>query len=105
MKKLIVLFVAIITIAAYTEIKEQTKKAINKSGEVVSKTATEFVEGISEGVDKTLQCELSLAQALTDKGLKTSAHSIQSSREASDNKLQLYLIFSQNFNTPLTLKA
>ena len=52
-------------------VKKKTKETINKSGEVVGKTATEFFEGVSEGVDKTLQCEIILSPELKEKELKT----------------------------------
>ena len=35
-------------------LKQKTKETINKGGETVGKTATEFLEGVTEGVEKTL---------------------------------------------------
>ena len=53
-------------------VKDKTKKTINKSGEVVGKTATEFVGGVAEGIDKSLQCEIILSQNLCFNFKKTS---------------------------------
>ncbi|MCT4643908.1 MAG: hypothetical protein N4A74_02895, partial [Carboxylicivirga sp.] len=52
-------------------IKEKTKSVINKGGETVGESATEFFEGVSEGIDKTLQCEIQLSEELSVSGLKT----------------------------------
>jgi len=69
MKQLITILtlLAVLTISC-NRVKDKTKETINQSGEAVGKTATEFFEGVSEGVDKTLQCEISLSQDLQDKG-------------------------------------
>jgi hypothetical protein len=81
-------------------------KIINKGGETVGKTATEFFEGVSEGVDKTLQCELSLSQELQNKGIKTGKYSIDNLPEGGKNNLLiLYLIFDKDFNSAITAKV
>ena len=87
-------------------VKEKTKDTINKGGETIGKTATEFFEGVSEGVDKTLQCEISVSKNLIDNGLKTGAFSIENDTAGGKNNLlTLYLIFDNNFKSPLTVKA
>ncbi len=107
MKKTITLLIllTILTISC-NRAKEKTKEAINKGGETVGKTATEFFEGVSEGVDKTLQCDISLSQNLQNKGLKTGKFSIENDTTgAVNNLLTLYLIFDKDFNDTLTVKA
>ena len=37
--------------------KRKTKETVNKSGEIVAKTGSEFVDGISKGIEKTFQNE------------------------------------------------
>ncbi len=44
--------------ASCNSVKEKTKEIINRSGETVGKTASEFIEGASEGIDKTLKCKV-----------------------------------------------
>ncbi|WP_346882420.1 hypothetical protein [uncultured Algibacter sp.] len=53
--KLILIFMLLFT--SCDKIASKTKETINKSGETVGETATEFFEGVTEGVDKTLECE------------------------------------------------
>lgn len=85
---------------------EQTKQTINKGGEAVGKTASEFFEGVSEGVDRTLECTLSLSQALTDSGLKTGIYSVENNPEGGKhNVLTLYLIFDKDLKTTVMAKA
>ena len=35
--------------------KQKAKDTVNKSGEIVAKTGSEFVDGVSKGVEKTFQ--------------------------------------------------
>ena len=88
-----------------SRIKEKAKETINKSGETIGKTATEFFEGVVEGVDKTLQCELSQSESLIDKGLKTGKFSIENAGEGRNNQLTVYLIFDRDFKSPITAKV
>ena len=39
-------------LASCGKVREKAKETINKGGETVGKTATEFFEGISAGIDK-----------------------------------------------------
>ncbi len=107
MKQLIIL--AITTIFLFTfcsRIKEKTKNVLNKGGETVGKSATEFFEGVSEGVDKTLQCEIRLSEGLKECGLKTGKYSIEKdTNSVNRNLLTIYLIFEKDFKKKITVKA
>jgi hypothetical protein len=105
--KQIITFILLLALAVSCDrVKEKAKETINKGGETVGKTATEFIEGVSEGIDKTLQCDISLSQALQDKGLKTGKFSIENAPNGGRNNLLiLYLIFDKEMKTPLTVKA
>jgi hypothetical protein len=94
-----------ITIASCDRIKEGAKEVINKGGETAGKTATEFFEGVSEGVDKTLQCEITFSKALLDKGLRSGQFAIGSDSAGKNNLLTLYIIFEKDFNGPVSVKA
>lgn len=85
--------------------KNKTKETLNKGGEVVGKGATEFLEGVSEGVEKTLDCEIELSQELTDNGLSTGVFSIEDKDTGSNNRLTIYMIFESDFKKTLTAKA
>lgn len=104
--KLITLFLLLVLTISCGKVKEKAKESINKGGETVGKTATEFFEGVSEGIDKTLQCEILLSQGLQDKGLKTGKFSIESDPNGGRNNLLiLYLIFNKDIKTSLTAKV
>ena len=68
------------------------KEAINKSGELAGKGASEFAHGVYEGVDQTFQCQLELSKALADKGIKTGKFKI-----TGDTVLSAYIIFDDSF--------
>lgn len=105
MKKLLALIGILALVTSCDWIKETTKEKVNQGGEVVGKTATEFLEGVSEGVDRTLECEIKLSEDLKARGLKTGKFSIEDSANGNNNRLQLYLIFDQNFDSTLLVKA
>lgn len=99
---------AIIILIALTScngIANKTKKGINKGGEVVGETATEFFEGVSEGVGKTLECDIKLSKQLVNKGLKTGVYQINSDVDGNNNQLTLYLIFNNDIDDTIVAKA
>ncbi len=105
MKYIISILSVLLLTASCGKVKEKAKETINKSGETAGKAATEFFEGVSEGIDKTLQCELSLSQSLTDKGLRTGKFIIDNAGTGRNNQLTVYLIFDKNFKSPITAKV
>ncbi|MEM6830921.1 MAG: hypothetical protein AAF551_10440, partial [Bacteroidota bacterium] len=107
MKQLFTLLtLSILLVISCDSIKKKTKETINKSGEAVGKTASEFIEGVSEGIEETLKCEVSLSQALQDQGLKTGKFTVDNDTTGGkENQLTLYLIFENDFKKTLTAKA
>lgn len=84
---------------------QKAKETINKGGEAVGETATEFIEGVSEGVDRTLECKISLSEELIDKGVKTGKFYIEDEGNRKDNKLVIYIITEKTLNDTLTFTA
>lgn len=106
MKQIIVLiFIVAMMASSCDNLKKKTKETINKGGEIVGKSASEFGEGLTEGVEQTLQCEISLSQNLKDAGLKTGKFIIESDSNTNKNKLILYIITEKDFNASLTAKV
>ncbi|MGB0871156.1 MAG: hypothetical protein ACPGSD_16320 [Flavobacteriales bacterium] len=107
MKSIITLLTLIsILFISCDRIKNTTKDTINKGGEAVGETAAEFFEGVSEGIDKTLDCDIIISKDLLNKGLKTGKFTIEDGSEGgTNNQLTLYLIFEKDIDTTLTLKA
>lgn len=106
MKKLMISLLSLSLLMACHTVEDKTKKVINKSGEVIGKGATEFANGISKGVDKTLECTLTLSETLQQKGLKTGNFSIETDSSGTHrNKLVVYFIFDKDLNQPLLFKV
>ncbi|WP_299126131.1 hypothetical protein [uncultured Winogradskyella sp.] len=106
MKLYKIISVTLLTILmSCNRIVDKTKEGINRGGEVVGESATEFFDGVSEGVDKTLDCEILLSQNLVNKGLKKGVYNIESQPIGNNNKLTLYLIFDKDFSKEIMAKA
>jgi len=106
--KLLRMLIVISTLAAIScnRVKEKTKQTINKGGEAVGKGATEFFEGVSEGVDKTMQCKITLSEDLIKNGIRTGKFFIDSDTLGGiKNKLSLYLIFEKDFSGIIKVKS
>ena len=95
----------IITLLGCGRVKEGTKEALNKGGEVVGKAATEIADGVAEGVEKTLRIEIKLSENLTAQGISRGKYDIEDAKGGSDNQLVLYLIFENDFEGELLAKA
>lgn len=104
--KLTTLLLFILLFASCNRIANKTKEGINRGGEVVGETATEFIEGVTEGVDKTLECDIILSKNLVNAGLKTGVYDIKSETITSNNnELTLYIIFKKDFNKDVLVRV
>ena len=103
MKYLLILLT--VFLASCNWFKEKTKETVNKAGEVVAKTGSEFADGVSKGVQKTFQNQVIFSEPLTKLGLKTGKIIINSSSGASDNILTTYLIFDNDIDQDITIKV
>lgn len=77
-------------------LKEKAKDTIHKTGETVGRGSSEFINGISEGVDYTFECKISVSNHLTSKGLRFGKFKIGNGPDATNNLLSIYLIFNQD---------
>ena len=105
MKKAFIAIVFVSLMFSCSDVKEKAKNTINKGGEVVGETATEFVEGVTEGVDRTLDNKIVLSEALRNNGVNTGKFYIDSDSLGNRNKIVIYLITERDFNGPLTFKV
>jgi hypothetical protein len=86
--------------------KEDAKAIINKSGEVVGETASEFVDGVSQGVEKTLERDLTISPELQKRGITTGKVVIADDSDGnSNNVLSIYVIFNKDFSGKMTAKV
>lgn len=103
MKYLFIFFA--VTLCSCNWAKEKTKAAVNKTGEAVAKTGSEFAQGLSKGIEKTFRNEIVLTDQLKKQGLQTGKIIIRSTDSTSDNILTAYLIFENNFDQDITIKV
>ena len=93
-------------VVSCNKVKQKTKETINEGGEVIGKTATEFVNGVSEGVDQTLECSLEVSEQLKTKGIGTGKYSLlKDSIGSQRNLLVIYIIFNKEFNGMILAKV
>lgn len=105
MRKLFLPILALSLAVSCSDVKEKAKNTINKGGEVVGETATEFVEGVTEGVDRTLDNKIVLSESLRNQGVNTGKFYIENDSLGKDNKLVVYLITEKDFKGKLTFKV
>jgi hypothetical protein len=100
MKKLLGLLLIIIVFSC-----EKAKETVNKGGKAMGQTATEFIDGVAEGVDGTLDSKIVLSDSLKERGISIGKYQIESDSLGKNNKLTVYIITEKNFNGILTFKV
>ena len=105
MKKILFIISTLIFSFSCDKVKEKTKETINKSGEVVGKASTEFIEGVTEGVDRSLDCSILLSEPLIKKGVEKGKFTIHNLSEGHNNLLSLYLIFNKDVKGDIWVKV
>jgi hypothetical protein len=99
-------FVAILLLAlGCGRVKEGTKEAINKTGEVAGKATTTFAQGVEQGVQSATESKADLAPNIAHLGVSTGKLLFTEEAGANDNILSIYLIFENNFSGLITVKA
>lgn len=83
---------------------EKTHTTINKAGEFVGKTSSEFGDGIYKGVKETFDNQIIISDELKAKGIDIGEVSITSSDSSEDNVLKTYIIFNDNIDTKVMIK-
>jgi hypothetical protein len=98
------LIILTVTFVSCNWAKQKTKETVNKTGEVVAKTGSEFVNGVSKGIEKTFQNDVLFSDQLKKQGLKTGKIIIHGTDSTTDNILTTYLIFDNNVDQDITIK-
>ncbi|HRD54069.1 MAG TPA: hypothetical protein PKY96_15630 [Flavobacteriales bacterium] len=104
MKKL-ALIAACASLVACGRVAEGTKSALNKGGEFAGAAATEVVEGMASGVEKTWSIDVALSEELKASGISLGKTMVEEDSAGADNVLVLYVIASKEFNSPVTAIA
>lgn len=99
------LFAVIVIACSCNWAKKKTKETVNKTGEVVAKASSEFVDGVSKGIERSFQNEVVVSDQLKDLGIKPGKIIIHGTDSTTDNILSVYLIFEKDFDRSLTIKV
>ena len=86
-------------------LKNAAHEGINKGGEVVGSSASEFIDGVSQGIQTNTLCSLKISDSLISKGLDKGQYEVKSFAMSNDNKVTVYLIFNQELNDTVIMKA
>lgn len=105
MKKLFCVLTVLALACSCSKVKEKTKETLNKGGETVGEMATEFTEGVTEGVDRTLDSKIVLSDGLKQQGIALGKYHIESDTLGNNNKIVVYLITEKAFKGSLTFKV
>lgn len=82
---------------ACNRVKETTKDVIHSAGKVAGKSASEFGDGVVEGIDQTFGCTVKLSPELIAAGVTTGKYILPDSADKSLYTLTLYLIFDKDY--------
>ena len=106
MKRHLIGLVIIAGILSCNQTADTAKHAVNKGGELVGKTASEFAEGVSDGVKEVMQPKVVLSENLKSLGLSLGKISVTNdSLNNNKNVLVLYIIANNDVNKSLSAKA
>lgn len=74
-----------------------TKDALNKGGELAGSAATEVIEGVTTGVEKTWGLDVLLTEELKARGLAVGKTQVETDSAGMDNLLIVYLSSDRAF--------
>jgi hypothetical protein len=91
---------------ACNNVSDTAKKVVNKGGEVVGETASDFIEGVGKGIGQSLDCKIFLDSTLVSLGLESGKYAILSSPNGGENNLlTIYFIFNKDFDQEIKIVA
>lgn len=106
MKQILFALVIGLLIFSCNRVKSGTKTVINKSGEILGKSGSEFAEGVTKGVEESLSSQITISEDLKKKGLEIGKSTIQNDNSGNDNnQLTVYMIFNKDINQEVIVKA
>src|SRR4051812_40993393 len=100
-----ILLAIILMLASCDRVKKNTKSAINTTGEAVGKGASEFVNGVSEGIDQTFQSKIELSGQLPGSGLSVGKFRITHLSDTASYVLTAYLVFNKDMKQMVSVKV
>jgi len=105
MKRAVIILAAAGALSACSWAGEKTKDALNKGGELAGSAATEVIEGVTTGVERSWSVDVQLSEALKGRGLRLGKTTLESDAEGRDNRLIVYFSSDAAFTDTLTAVA
>lgn len=93
-------FLLLVGLIACQRAKDGAKDALNASGEIAGKAASEVLEGVTTGVEETWDVDVRLDSTLAQRGVSLGRTTVTGS-----NTLSVYLIADRDFNDTLAAFA
>ncbi len=95
-------FIALVFfVCSCSQVKEKVKEGAHKAGEAGGTVLKEVSSGVSQAFDISIE----LSSALQEAGISLGKSTLSSSANASDNILNLYVIFNKDFAGTVSVKV
>lgn len=78
---------------------------INQVSEKVGQAGGELVKNVSTGVEKAFDLKIVLSEQLKSKGISLGKITLSNDSSGIDNKVSVYMIFTEDFKGSLIMKA
>lgn len=101
---LVSMFISCVSCNSET-VQEKAKNTINNTGRSIGRGTSQFIKGVKEGVDKTIQCTVEVSPALKSEGVSFGKFFISQSKGSIDNILTIYLILDHDLNRKISVKV
>jgi len=85
--------------------EKKTKQALNKGGEFAGSAATEVIEGVTTGVERTWKVDVELSSELRARGLQLGRTQVVGDEQGRDNRLVIYLSTDKGLRDTLSAIA
>ncbi len=105
MKRVFGIIIILLLAVSCNRVREKAKDTVNKGGEAVGETATEFINGVGKGVDNTLDNKIVISDELKNEGISLGKYYVKKGDSSNDNVLVIYIITEKSFNGTLTFKV
>lgn len=100
-----IVFCALVIIGGCGRVADGTRDALNKGGEIAGTAATEVVEGVATGVEKSWAMDVRLSATLKSRGLSIGKTTAESGAGGMENRLIVYLIADSAFSDTISAVA
>ena len=84
---------------------DRAHEAIKSTSEKVGQTAGEVVKNVTTGVEKAFSINIEMSDTLKKQGISFGQIKVGNDSTGTDNKVSVYMIFTNDFSGRMTMKA